>query len=220
MIVFFLLGLVILVVMAFAAHSLAYFPGDIAISHVVQAASSDWLDRALGAVSWLGFPPQSDVLFGVIVVLLFISGARWAAVSAALAALGSGGLYLLLEHLVGQPRPTGDLVRIMGPIQMTGFPSGHLATFTAVFGFLAYLGYRRLQRTAFRWLPAVGVVILIVVMGFARIYSGHHWASDVVAGCLLGGLWLVVVIRLDTWGEPRFSRGAEPTKVRRLRVAA
>jgi hypothetical protein len=110
MIIFFLLGVLVLAVMAFAAHSLAYFPGDVAISHVVQSSNSDWLDTALTAISWLGFPPQSDVLFGVIVVVLFVCGARWAAVTEALAAIGSGGLYLLLEHFVGQPRPTGDLL--------------------------------------------------------------------------------------------------------------
>src|SRR2546423_3951712 len=149
MIFVFLLGLVLLAIMSFEAHSLAYFPGDIAISHVVQASSPDWLDRGGDAVSGLGSPPQSNVLFGVIVVTLFACGARWAAATEALAALGSGGLYLLLEHLVGQPRPPADLVRGMGPIQMTGYPSGHLATFTAAFGFLGYLGYRRRGGTRF-----------------------------------------------------------------------
>src|SRR5437879_180699 len=159
-----LLGIVVLAVMAFTAHNMAYFPGDPTISHAVQAYHSDWLDTVLGAVSWLGFPPQSDVLFGLIVIAVFALGARWAAVAEALAALGSGGLYLLLEHFVGQPRPSGDLVRVMSPIQLTGFPSGHLATFTAVFGFLAYLGYQRLHGIGIRWLLVVAVVVLLVVM--------------------------------------------------------
>ncbi len=57
-----------------------------------------------------------------------------------------------------------------------------------------------------------GVVVLLVVMSFARIYSGHHWASDVVAGCLLGALWLAVVIRLYVRGEARLAqRNQHPT---------
>jgi membrane-associated phospholipid phosphatase len=201
----FILAIVVLVIMAIAAHSLAYFPGDVTISHAIQAYHSDWLDAFLGAVSWLGFPPQSDVLFGVIVLVLFVSGARWAAVTEAIAAIGSGGLYLLLQQVVGQPRPTADLVRVAGPIQLTGFPSGHLATFTAVFGFLAYLGYRRLRPSTARWLPVAAGAVLLAVMSFARIYAGQHWPSDVLAGCLLGALWLAVVIRLHRWGEGRFS---------------
>jgi membrane-associated phospholipid phosphatase len=149
----FVLGIVTMAMMAVEAHNLAYFPGDVAISHAVQAHSSDWLDRAFGDVSWLGFPPQSDILFGLIASLLFVLGARWAALMEAFAAIGSGGLYLELEHVVAQPRPGTDLVRVVGPIQMTGFPSGHLATFVAVFGFLAFLGYRRLAPSSFRFLP-------------------------------------------------------------------
>jgi len=204
-VIVFVLAIVVLVVMAIAAHSLAYFPGDVTISHAFQAYHSDWLDAFLGAVSWLGFPPQSDILFGVIVVVLFVVGARWAAVTEAIAAAGSGALYLLLQQVVAQPRPATDLVRVAGPLQLTGFPSGHLATFTAAFGFLAYLAYRRLQPSAARWWPVFAVAVFLALMSFARIYSGQHWPSDVLAGCLLGAVWLSVVIRLYVWGERRFS---------------
>jgi undecaprenyl-diphosphatase len=185
--------------MAIEAHSLAYFPGDVTISHVVQAPSSNWLDEVLGDVSWFGFPPQSNILFGAIVALLFVLGARWAALTEAIAAIGSGGVYLLLEQVVAQPRPSADLVRVVGPIDRTGFPSGHLATFVAVFGFLAFVCYRRLAPSRRRFLPIVLVTVLLAVLALARIYSGHHWASDVAAGALLGALWLAVAIRLYAW---------------------
>jgi undecaprenyl-diphosphatase len=192
----FVLGTLVLAGVSFAAHSLAYFPGDIAITHAVQAYHSEGLETALGAVGWLGFPPQSQVLFGAIVVLLFVFGLRWAAVAETIAAVGSGGLYLGLERVVQQPRPSAELVQVLGSIQMTGFPSGHMATFTAVFGFLAFLAYRHFGASTNRWIPVVLVVILLVLVGIARIYAGHHWASAVVAGALLGALWLGVVVSL------------------------
>jgi membrane-associated phospholipid phosphatase len=89
---------------------------------------------------------------------------------------------------------------------MSGFPSGHLATFVAVFGFFAFLGYRGLRPSTMRWLPVGLVGVLVLLMSFARIYAGQHWASDVLAGCLLGGLWLAAIIRLYAWGKARFSR--------------
>src|SRR4030088_2750815 len=85
----FVLGIVVLASMAINAHSLAYFPGDVSISHAVQAYSSDWLDAALGAGRWTRFPPQSDILFGISVMLLVVLGARWAAISETIAGLGS-----------------------------------------------------------------------------------------------------------------------------------
>src|SRR5260370_38631883 len=97
---------------------------------------------------------------------------------------------------------------------MSGFPSGPLGRFTAGCGFLGYLGYRRLSRTAYRWLPVVGVVVLVLGMSFARIYSGHHWASDVYAGCLVGGLWLAVVIRLYSWAEARLTQRSQHPALR------
>jgi len=202
----FAVGAALLAAISIAAHNLAYFPVDVTVSHGVQAYHPGWLDTATAALSWTGFPPQSDVLFGVIVVVLFGLGHRWAAVMEAMAALGSGGLYLLLEQRVGQPRPTADLVLVAGPIQNSGFPSGHLATFVAVFGFLAFLGYRGLYPSRMRWLPVALVVVLLLLMSFARIYAGQHWASDVLAGGLLGGLWLAVTSRLYAWGEARLSR--------------
>jgi undecaprenyl-diphosphatase len=202
----FAVGAVVFAAMSIAAHNLAYFPVDVSISHGVQAYHPGWLDTATAALSWTGFPPQSDVLFGVIVVLLFGLGHRLAAAAETIAAIGSGGLYLLVQQLVGQPRPSADLVQVVGPIQLSGFPSGHLATFAAVFGFLAFLGYRGLHRSAMRWLPVGLVGVLLLLMSFARIYAGQHWASDVLAGCLLGGLWLTATIRLYTWAESGLSR--------------
>jgi membrane-associated phospholipid phosphatase len=202
----FLLGCVALVVMSIAAHSLAYFAPDPTISRDVQAYHPGWLDTVTTALSWTGFPPQSDVLFGVVVIVLFVLGARWAAVMEIVAAVGSGGLYLLLQQIVGQPRPSADLVRIAGPVQLAGFPSGHLATFVAVFGFVALLGYRHLSPSPTRWLPPAFVVVLLVLMSFARIYAGQHWASDVLGGWLLGGLWLAVIAQLYWWGKGRFFR--------------
>jgi membrane-associated phospholipid phosphatase len=202
-VVLLMLGVVVLGAMAVAAHSMAYFPGDLAISHAVQAHPSSWLDTTLGAVSWTGFPPESNILFGLIVVALALFGSRWAALMQALAAVGSGGLYLLLQQMVGQARPSSELIRSAGQLQFSGFPSGHLATFTAVFGFLAYLGYRRFRQSDRGWLPIAVVGCFLGLMCLARIYSGQHWASDVVAGVLLGGLWLAVVIRVYCWGVAR-----------------
>ncbi len=202
----FAFGAVVLTAMSIAVHSLPYFPVDVTISQGVQTYHPGWLNAATAALSWTGFPPQSDVLFGMIVVSLVVLGHRWVAAVEAAAAIGSGGLYLLLEQVVGQPRPSADLVQVAGPIQMSGFPSGHLATFVAVFGFFAFLGYRGLRPSTMRWLPVGLVGVLVLLMSFARIYAGQHWASDVLAGCLLGGLWLAVTIRLYVWGEALLAR--------------
>lgn len=40
----------------------------------------------------------------------------------------------------------------------------------------------------------VVLTALILAVGYSRMYENAHWPSDVAAGYLLGGLWLLVLI--------------------------
>ena len=37
-------------------------------------------------------------------------------------------------------------------------------------------------------------VLFAVTIGFSRVFLGHHWFTDVLAGWVLGALWLAIVI--------------------------
>lgn len=65
------------------------------------------------------------------------------------------------------------------------FPSGHALRAGFLCLFLAILLWERggtINRSA-----SVALVVLALMLGFARVYMGHHWMTDVVAGLLLGG---------------------------------
>jgi hypothetical protein len=73
-----------------------------------------------------------------------------------------------------------------------GFPAFPVTMFTIVFGFFAVLIARELPGRQRVWpylLAGVGVGLL----GFARLYFGAHWLSDIVGGVLFGILWLLVL---------------------------
>jgi PAP2 superfamily len=70
------------------------------------------------------------------------------------------------------------------------FPSGHVTSAATIFG----AGYYFLGKPCGgqwwrRHLAIVGVVGMVSVIAFQRVYFTHHWLSDVVGGALLGTGW-------------------------------
>ena len=65
---------------------------------------------------------------------------------------------------------------------------------TLLYGFLAAFGVRRVQ--AWRWrVPVVlAAGLLIVLIGFSRLYLGVHYLSDVLAGMAAGSAWLALCL--------------------------
>ena len=79
------------------------------------------------------------------------------------------------------------------------FPSGHSATAMLLYGLLAYWFIRGHHRVRNRTLTGSVALLLILAVGFSRIYLGVHFLSDVLGGYLLGIGWLIVGIVLTEW---------------------
>jgi membrane-associated phospholipid phosphatase len=189
------LGLVLTIIVTGALTLVAvvtpYFTVDLTLERAIQSPNAPWLETLAGTVSWFGFPPQSNVVFGLIVLALAVTRRWWDAAGTVLAAAGSAGLWFLVAPLVHRPRPTADLVRVAVDIPYGSFPSGHVLNFTATFGFLAFLAWRAHHR---------GLSLLCLVpplaIAISRVYLGEHWPSDVLGGFLFGALWLALTIRV------------------------
>ena len=111
---------------------------------------------------------------------------RWMAAAHWLAALAFG---LALTKLLGT---TVDVVRPPAASSGFGFPSVSVTMATITFGFFAVLIGRELPGRARVW-PYLLSGIVATVVGFARIYLGAHWLSDVIGGMLFGIFWLLVL---------------------------
>jgi undecaprenyl-diphosphatase len=121
-----------------------------------------------------------------------------------------------------RPPVAGHLITVTD----SSLPSGHTLDATIVLGVLAVVAVSlvggRLARTAVVATACSG----IAVAGAARVYLGVHWATDVVAGWLLGGAWVAfsaaVLLLLGRPRGPRAagSRGERPGSARDRRPAA
>jgi membrane-associated phospholipid phosphatase len=129
-------------------------------------------------------------------------------------AAGAGSLLMTVagKVLIGRDRP--PLTDAVPPFEISAsFPSGHTLNAVAILGVVAYLLVLR-RRSG--W-PRAGIIAVAVIASLlvaaSRVYLGHHWATDVVAGWLLGAAWLAIVItahRLYLLTRLRHDRRQEP----------
>ncbi len=75
---------------------------------------------------------------------------------------------------------------------------------------LAYLAVLALRRWESRVGVVFGAALLVVKIGFSRMYLGVHYVSDVIAGYAAGGVWLSALIT----GAEVVRRSKEETKPR------
>lgn len=105
----------------------------------------------------------------------------------------------LVKVIVERARP--DAADAFASAGGYAFPSGHSATAVVVYGALALVAARHggaRVRTA-----AIGAAVALAgLVGLTRVYLGVHFASDVLAGWLLGAAVLAVVWRLAVTRRP------------------
>lgn len=73
------------------------------------------------------------------------------------------------------------------------FPSGHSLVSLAVYGSIALLLAQHVRRPAWRILLFAGTGLLVLAIGFSRLYLGVHFLSDVLAGFAAGAAWLALL---------------------------
>lgn len=142
-------------------------------------------DRLMATLSELGSAPVLGIA-SLTALLWLLWRRRWMAAAHWLAAIGVGlALTEALAAVVTMPRPPTASAGF-------GFPSIAVTMTTVVFGFFAVLIARELPGRQRIW-PYLLTGIATTVVGFARLYLGAHWLSDIIGSMLLGAIWVLVI---------------------------
>ena len=154
---------------------------DLFLYEALQDLRTPIADQTMVFITGLGDTPAVFAVLGVGGVWLVARGRSQAALHWLAAGISAWLLTQLLKFTFAAPRP----MALDEGMSLYGFPSTHTSLSVAVYGFLAVLIAREL-RPARRWLPYVGAALLIIPVGFSRLYLGAHWLSDVLGGLMLG----------------------------------
>lgn len=149
-------------------------------------------DGMVFVFSWITDLGGSAALIAVTLVttgLLWAHGRAYVVAPLWLTVLGSQLTTLAGKYGFARPRPefAADVAAFT-----PSFPSGHATSAMAVYGFIGYVIARDLATTRQRFETVYWTAVLIGLIGFSRMLLGVHYASDVAAGFLVGGFWLLV----------------------------
>ena len=191
-------SLAALVVSTYIALMVERFGWDADITLWTQKFSLGEARFVRGWLFWMGGIGVAGVVLVATAGFLWIRNYRIESAFVALTAIPNF-FNFALRDMIGRPRPTMDLVEVIGGPQGFSFPSGHALHVVYFYGFLLYLAAiflsdRRLLRT----LLVVGG-IYIPLSGLWLIYDGRHWFTDVMGGYIYGAFYLSVWIAAYQW---------------------
>jgi undecaprenyl-diphosphatase len=178
-----------------AAAFFSLFPGDVAVARFIQSLAPQpqrwavWLTSTARA-------PQSYVLAGIIVVLVWVISGWRAACLAVASFVAMSLLGQWINPLIARPRPSPRLIQVAGSLSGYSFPSTFSLVYASTVGFLAAVtAFRSKQRQAVRVILFLCCVVLLIAGGVARITLGAHWPSDILLSYFIVFVWVVLVLR-------------------------
>lgn len=161
---------------------------DEAIMEAVHRIDNVSTHNAMHAVTQLGSHAAIGAAAGITAIMMLRQGRKHDAWTVAISTGGAMAINTILKNIFRRQRPIEMARRITLP-KSHSFPSGHSLLSAATYPIVAH---HLVERHSLPVQAAVhtlaGMVILSV--GFSRVYFGVHFPSDVLGGFAAGFGWL------------------------------
>ena len=166
---------------------------DVALLDWLHARATPTGYAVFNTISSLGAAVTLTIL-ALAVGLVLAARREWILLAGWLAAFAGGGLLdVVLKLVIRRPRPPGAAAFLQH--FSWSFPSGHAMASLIGYGMLAYvLTLLWIHHRSAQIAVVLGAALLIIAIGFSRLYLGVHYFSDVVGGYAAGVLWLSACI--------------------------
>lgn len=183
----FFAALFVFSVIALLVFIVQYTQVDGLVMQAISTSVNDKTTQFMRGITFLGnhqFLIPANVC--LIIVLFFYKQKKWA-VCTLLTSLTGVGLMSLLKKAFGRRRPPASLVE---GITNNAFPSGHAMMSLLFYGLLILLSIKFLKNKLLKISAILLITILVLLIGYSRLYLRVHFTTDVLAGYSLGLCWL------------------------------
>lgn len=174
-------------------------PLDMLVFEKIKPGVNTINNKIMSFITFLG---KHQFLIPANLILIFyflvVKKQTWFSIRVITIAISSLVLMLLLKQLFQRKRPLSPLLKAAKGLS---FPSGHAIMAVTFYGLVIYILQHSIPIDWLKWFVTILLVVLILLIGFSRVYLRVHYASDVAAGFIIGLLWLLLSLAILKWLE-------------------
>jgi membrane-associated phospholipid phosphatase len=166
---------------------------DIQFSQFIYTLRTPLLTIVMKIIAELG----SSILLIIatlLVIILLVRKHQKEAVVFCIALIIGAILNTSFKMMIQRQRPQ------MSPLVIEdsySFPSGHAMNSSIFYGLISYFSYHFFRNKKISIMITIASAIVVLLIGFSRIYLGVHFLTDVLAGYVIGFWWFVTILLID-----------------------
>lgn len=194
---FWIISLCLLVITIFSSLVIIYdglYIDSLVYEFLVNNFRCDFVDSFMINITKLG-DTNYVLLITSILFFIFLFGVKDKFISfmfifnVSVIAVVNQGLKLMIKR---------DRPNILRLVEIGGysFPSGHAMVSTVLYGLIAYIAYKFINKKWLRNSLVFVNILVIILIGISRIYLGVHYFTDVFCGFLISVIFMVIVINI------------------------
>ena len=180
-------------------HLLQLFDSEL-FQHI-QAFTNDGNTAIMVFITFFAshsFLIPANIILGLI--FLILKKDKWSCIQLLTVSISS---YLVMSGL----KLYFHRVRPMHPVHHAAlgfsFPSGHAMSSVTFYGMLIFFVASQVSNTFLKWSLIFLFGLMIISIGFSRVYLRVHYGSDVLGGYFFGTIWLAVSLLIFNKIQPR-----------------
>ena len=158
---------------------------DLVVSNIIWGIRTPLLTSIMKIISFLA---STKFIIVVLIIYIFIHRDVYFPLNMSISTI----INTVLKRIIKRSRPSNILV-----IEKSySFPSGHSMASMSFYGYIIYKVIESKINKSYKIALTLFFSILILLVGFSRIYLGAHYLSDVICGYLISLEYLVIYITI------------------------